>query len=108
MRNFKYFYRIISLVLLACLLCVLSSCSTKLLGTYTNDEGLIKQSFTFKEENIVAVTAFGISIEGEYSIEDETITIKYSLGDLSYEWSKTFEKDGSTIIIDGTKFIKEE
>ena len=68
--------RIVSLLLLTTLLmCMLTACTTKLSGTYTNDEGLVKQSFTFKEDNKVAVSAFGISVEGEYLIEDNTITI---------------------------------
>ncbi len=86
---------------------MLSACATKLSGTYTNDEGLIKQSFTFKENDKVEVSAFGIDVEGEYLIEDDTITITYSLLNLSYDWEKSFEKKGNSIFIDGTEFIKE-
>ena len=47
---------IVSLLLLTTMLvCVLTACTTKLSGTYTNDEGIIKQSFTFKEDNKVEV-----------------------------------------------------
>ena len=104
-KNFK---RIVSLLLLTVfLICTLTACTTKLSGTYTNDEGLIKQSFTFKEDNKVEVSAFGIDIEGEYLIEDDTITITYSLLNLSYDMEKSFEKKGSSIFIDGTEFVKE-
>lgn len=104
-KNIK---RIVSLLLMAAMLmCVLTACTTKLSGTYTNDEGLVKQSFTFKEDNKVEVSAFGIDVEGEYLIEDDTITITYSLLNLSYDWEKTFEKKGSSIFIDGTEFVKE-
>ncbi len=99
----------IALLMLLTLLLVgmLSACATKLSGTYTNDEGLIKQSFTFKEDDKVEVSAFGIDVEGEYLIEDDTITITYSLLNLSYDWEKSFEKKGNSIFIDGTEFIKE-
>ena len=104
-KNIK---RIVSLLLMAAMLMyVLTACTTKLSGTYTNDEGLVKQSFTFKEDNKVEVSAFGIDVEGEYLIEDDTITITYSLLNLSYDWEKSFEKKGSSIFIDGTEFIKE-
>lgn len=105
-KNLK---RIVSLVLLAAMImCVLTACATKLNGTYTNDEGLIKQSFTFKEDNKVDVSAFGVNIEGEYLIEDDTITITYSLMNLSYDLEKSFEKKGNSIFIDGIEFVKEK
>ncbi len=87
--------------------CALASCSTKLSGKYTSD-GIIAQSFTFKEDNIVVISAFGIEAEGKYKIEDGRITITYKLLNLSYDWEKSFEKDGDTIIIDGTEFVKEK
>lgn len=103
----KNFRRVVSLLLLTVFLSImLTACTTKLSGTYTNDEGLVKQSFTFKEDNKVEVSAFGIDVEGEYLIEDDTITITYSLLNLSYDWKKSFEKKGSSIFIDGTEFIK--
>ena len=100
---------IVSLLLLTTLIMsMLTACATKLNGTYTNDEGLVKQSFTFKEDNKVEVSAFGIDVEGEYLIEDDTITITYSLLNLSYDLEKSFEKKGSSIFIDGTEFVKSE
>ena len=104
-KNFK---RIVSLfVLTIFIVCALTACTLKLNGTYTNEEGLVKQSFKFKEDNKVEVSAFGIDIEGEYLIEDGKITITYSLLNLSYDWEKSFEKKGNSIFIDGTEFIKE-
>ena len=101
--------KIIAALLLICLMVgTLTACTTTLSGTYTNKEGLIEQSFTFKEDNKVEVSAFGIEIEGEYLIEDGEITITYSLLGLSYDWVKSFKKDGSSIFIDGTEFIKEK
>lgn len=100
--------RVISLLLLATfIICALTGCATKLKGTYTNDEGLIKQSFTFKEDDKVEVSAFGIDVEGEYHIEDGRITITYNILGLKYDWEKSFEKRGKSIFIDGTEFIKE-
>ena len=89
------------------LVCCLAACSPKLSGTYTSD-GIIKQSFTFKEDSVVVMSAFGINAEGTYRIENDTITITYKLLNLSYDWEKSFEKDGDTITIDGVEFFKEK
>ena len=78
----------------------------KLNGTYTAD-GIVDQSFTFKEDDVVVISAFGINAEGTYKIEDDKIIITYKLLNLSYDIEKSFEKDGNTIIIDGTEFVKE-
>lgn len=85
----------------------MTSCTTKLSGTYSNNDGLVKQSFTFKADNQVEVSALGIDVEGEYFIEDDTITITYSILNFNYDWEKSFEKKGSSIFIDGVEFIKE-
>ena len=104
-KNFK---RIVTLLLLTVfLICTLTACTTKLSGTYTNDDGLIKQSFTFKEDNKVEVSAFGIDVEGEYEIKDGKIIITYSLLGFSYDMEKSFKKDGNSIFIDGTEFVKQ-
>lgn len=96
-------------VFLACvMMCALSACTTTLKGTYTSNAGLIEQSFTFKEDHKVEVSAFDIEIEGEYSIEDGEITVTYSLLGLSYDWVRSFEKDGNSIFINGTEFVKEK
>ena len=100
--------RIALLLLVGVMLFTLAACKTTLNGTYTSKDGLIKQSFIFKEDNKVEVSAFGIEVEGEYVIEDGEITITYSLFGLSYDWSKSFKKDGNSIFIDGTEFVKEK
>ena len=89
-------------------ICMLTACASQLKGTYTNNDELITQSFTFKENNMVEVSAFGISIEGEYHIENGTITITYHLLNFSYDWKKSFEKKGNSIYVDGIEFIKEK
>lgn len=87
--------------------CCFTACTTTLKGTYTSD-GLIEQSFTFKEDNVVVISAFGIDAEGTYEIKDDKITITYKVLNFSYDMEKSFEKDGDTIIIDGTEFVKEK
>lgn len=99
--------KLLLLISIVVLICTLTSCTTKLSGTYTSD-GIIEQSFTFKEDDVVVISAFGIDAEGTYKIEDDKIIITYKLLNLSYDWEKSFEKDGDTIIIDGTEFIKEK
>ena len=109
MKQKNVFKKLVAALLLVCVMvCTLTACTTTLKGTYTSKEGLIEQSFTFKEDNKVEVSAFGIDVEGEYLIEDGKITITYSLLGLSYDWVKSFEKDGSSIFIDGTEFVKEK
>ena len=100
--------RVLAALLVCTLICALTACTTTLKGTYTSKEGLIEQSFTFKEDNKVDVSAFGINIEGEYLIEDGEITITYSALGFSYDWVKSFEKDGDSIFIDGMEFVKEK
>lgn len=97
----------IAILIICAMAYSLTACATKLNGTYTSD-GLIEQSLTFKEDNIVVISAFGIDAEGTYKIENGKITITYKLLSLSYDWEKSFEKDGDTIKIDGTEFVKEK
>ena len=109
MKQKRVFKKIVAVWMVVCIMaCTLTACSTTLKGTYTSKEGLIEQSFTFKEDNNVAVSAFGINVEGEYAIEDGEITITYSLLGLHYDWVKSFRKDGNSIFIDGTEFVKEK
>lgn len=98
----------IAVLLLVALVCTFTACTIGLNGTYTSTEGLIEQSFTFLEDNRVKVSAFGIDVEGEYVIEDGRIIITYSVLGLSYDWDKSFERDGNSIFIDGTEFAKEK
>lgn len=102
--------RAIAAILLVCMMVSLfAACSIlPLRGTYTSKDGLIEQSFTFKEDNKVEVSAFGVDVEGEYEIEGDEITITYSLLGFSYDMVKDFERDGSSIFIDGIEFVKEK
>ena len=108
MKKRNWMNRIAAAFLACVMVCTLTACTTTLKGTYTSKEGLIEQGFIFKEDNKVEVSAFGIDVEGEYLIEDGEITITYSLLGLSYDWVKSFKKDGSSIFIDGTEFVKEK
>ena len=99
--------RIMAMLMVCVLLCPLMGCATTLKGTYVAKDSLIQQSLTFKEDNRVEMSAFGLEIEGDYLIEDGTITITYSVLNLSYDWVKSFKKDGNSIFVDGIEFIKE-
>ena len=98
----------LALLLVCGMLFALISCSTALHGTYTSKDGLVEQSFTFKDNNKVDVSAFGLHVEGDYAIKDGKITITYSLLGLSYDLVQDFEKKGNSILIDGTEFVKEK
>lgn len=97
-----------ALVLVLAMVCAFTACAATLRGTYVAKDGLIDQSFTFKEDNVVEFSALGLDIEGDYVIEDGEIIITYSLLGISKDMSFSFEKKGDTIIIDGTEFVKEK
>lgn len=103
----KYLKKAGALLAVGVMLCSLTACMLPLRGTYTNKEGLIEQSFIFKEDNRVAVSAFGIDVEGDYRIENGEITITYSLLGLKYDLVKDFEWKGNSIFIDGDEYVKE-
>ncbi len=100
----------LSVLLIAVLMAgVLSGCAVKQLkGTYKSTDS-IGGSLTFEEEQKVTGELFGITLEGTYEIKDDTITFKYSgpLG-IGATLDKSFRKDGSSIWIDETEFIKEK
>ncbi len=107
MTKNRIFKSILALVLVAAMMCAFAACAVKLSGTYTANDGLVKQSFTFEDDK-VEVSAFGIEIEGEYEIKDDKIIITYSIGPLHYDMEKSFEKKGNSIFIDGVEFVKEK
>lgn len=93
--------------LVVALLFTMTACgSTKLNGTY-RFQGVLPQSFTFDRDGNVTMSAFGIDATGTYVIEDDTITITYSLLGIDYDWEQSFKRLGSSIIINGTEFVKE-
>lgn len=108
MRTRKRLRAIAMGALICMVVCTVTACTTTLNGTYTTQDELIEQSITFKDDNVVEVSAFGIDVTGEYLIEDGEITITYSLLGLSYDWVRSFKKNGSSVFIDGTEFVKEK
>lgn len=106
MKNSKLFKRIFAAVLICVMVCTFAACATKLNGAYTS-EGLIQQSLTFEDDKVKG-SIFGVDIEGTYEIEDDQIIFTYSIGPLSYDMEKSFEKKGSSIFIDGVEFVKEK
>ena len=99
-----------SVLLIAVLLTgLLTGCAVKeLRGTYKSTDSL-GGTLTFKEDQKVTGELFGITLDGEYEIKDDTITFKYSgiLG-IGATLDKSFRKDGSSIWIDDTEFIKQK
>ncbi len=98
----------VAVLLAAALLAGLAGCGTKTLnGTYKTDENA-NWSLTFDKDNKVTGEAFGLTVDGEYEIKDDAITFKYStvLG-IGATVTKSFEKKGSSIWIDGTEFVKQ-
>ena len=90
------------------LACFLTGCSLRTLnGTYKST-GVLGETLTFDRENRVTGQLFGISLDGEYEIEDDMITFTYvtKLG-IGAALSKSFLKKGDTIWIDGTEYVKQ-
>lgn len=107
MKPKTYLKSALILTLIVVMVLSMTACgSTKLNGTYQS-QGMIDQSFTFDRDGNVTMSAFGIDAKGTYVIEDGTITITYSLLGIDYDWEQSFKKSGSSIIINGTEFVKE-
>ncbi len=71
----------VSLLSLACVLCVLFwSCGSGLNGTYADSSGLV--SYTFKSNGVVSVSAMGAEIEQKYKVENGKVKIVSPQGDL--------------------------
>jgi hypothetical protein len=97
----KTFAKVISVALVAVmLLCVLSSCATRLNGTY---ESKLGTTLTFKGEK-VTYKAGPIEINGTYEINDDEITLKLDGTPLNGTFN--FEKDGKTITIGLSTYTK--
>ena len=97
-----------ALLLVVLLAGLLAGCAGKTLnGTYKST-GLLGETLTFDKDHKVTGALFGITLDGEYEIKDDTITLKYTtaLG-IGATLSKSFEKKGDSIWIDGTEFVKQ-
>ena len=99
--------RILALTLTFILSAVfLTSCSGNIDGTYTTRETLIDSSVTFNDGKITMST-LGININGTYKIKGGEITITSNLLGEETSQTMTFKKDGKSIFIDGTEYIKD-
>ena len=100
---------IIAVALVLCTVVVLfAGCGKTLKGTYKANDSL-GGTLTFDKDNKVTGELFGLTIDGEYSIEGDEITFSYkSAFGVGATVTKSFEKSGSTLVIDGTEFIKEK
>lgn len=98
--------KIVALILVtAALVTLLGACGTKLNGTYKST-GLLGETITFTKDE-ASMSAFGLSISGPYKIEKDQITITYNLFGVSYDWTQSFKKDGKSIYIGTTEFVKQ-
>jgi len=101
--------RIIAIIMaIATIVCVFAGCGSTLKGTYKST-GDIGGTLTFDKDNKVTGEAFGLSISGTYEIKDGSIIFSSSstfLG-IGGTLTKSFEKKGGSIFIDGTEFVKQ-
>jgi hypothetical protein len=99
---------LVALLLVLVMVGSLTACAVTLKGTYTHKDGLVESSFIFKDDNKVSVSAFGVEIEaGEYEIKDGEVNISYEILGIKAGLTKSFEKKGNSIFIDGVEFVKE-
>ena len=103
----KKILSVISVILIiSALALTLAGCGKTLKGTYTPVEG--RGSLTFEDESTVKGEIFGLTLTGEYSVNDDKIKFEYQtpLGiGMTIEYS--FSKQGKSIFIDGKEFVKQ-
>jgi len=98
--------KIVALILVsAAIITLLSACGTKLNGTYKST-GILGETITFTKDE-ASMSAFGLSISGPYKIEKDQITITYTVLGISYDWTQSFKKEGKSIYIGSTEFVKQ-
>ena len=99
---------IIAIALVLCTVLVLfAGCGSTLKGTYKANDDL-GGTLTFDKDNKVTGELFGLTIDGEYTIDGDEITFSYkSAFGIGATVTKSFEKSGKTLVIDGTEFVKE-
>lgn len=100
--------KMLVVLMMICVVLCTTACSASLNGTYTSKDEIVEQSFTFKKGNKVEVSAFGLYIEGDYEIDEDQITITYSIFDIGYKWKASFSKEKDSIFVDGVEFVKEK
>ena len=96
--------KIICVLLMVAILMTTAACGSTLNGSYVST-GVFPQTFTFSGNQIV-MSAFGINASGTYTISDGRIDIKYIMFGEECLWSKPFSRDGDTITIGRTVFVK--
>jgi len=108
--------RILVIFSIACLLfTTLSACSrgTTLNGTYQKGGGLLAKTYSFDRKGNVTISTAGGVVEssGTYNIKGNLLTITkssavlgISVGEIPSE--HTFKKQGSSIYIDGSEYLK--
>ncbi|MCR5523638.1 MAG: META domain-containing protein [Clostridia bacterium] len=104
----KVLSSIIAVALVCSFVFLFASCGSTLKGTYKASDSL-GGTLTFDKDNKVTGELFGITLDGTYEIEDDQITFSYSGAfGIGATLTKSFEKDGSTLIIDGKEFVKQK
>lgn len=96
------------IMVIATVACIFAGCGNTLKGTYKST-GAVGGTLTFDKDNKVTGEAFGVSIGGTYEIKDGSIIFSSSTTFLGIGGTitKSFEKKGSSIYIDGTEFVKQ-
>ena len=104
----KKIARIVAVVMVVALIaCAFTACGSTRKGTYKSTDAL-GGTLTFDKDQKVTGELFGITLDGTYEIKDGEITFKYSgIAGIGATLTKSFEKDGGNLIIDGQTFEKQ-
>ena len=97
----------VALTLIAAMLFAFAACGGNTLeGSYVAKD-TISGTITFTKDGGVTMSALGLNVSGTYVIENGSITFTYEILGISTSVTKTFSRDGKTIVIDGQEFVKQ-
>lgn len=90
---------------LVCLMMVtmLAGCKAKLVGEWENEEGVV---MTLNKDGTGSISEGGMSIEFEWEVEKDEITIKMEVLGQESEESMEYEVKGKTLTLDDEEWTK--
>ena len=93
--------KFLTLLLITAILLTLTACQTYLFGVYVSEETGRKYEFM---NNEFVLTENDTEVSGTYSIKNKTITFKYDGNEVTF----TYERDGTSAVIDNVVYVRGE
>jgi hypothetical protein len=94
------------IIVIICIFAFKNGSSQGLNGTWEGQELGITETITFSGTDKINMEAFGLNIEGTYSISGNTMTVTYNLLGYSNSVDYTYSFNGDTLTIAGTEFTR--